>query len=205
MVKAFIDLCVTGYSGELVKVLKVLGFKAVMVTSYDKRVSRADDLVIVRGVVLSSSSDKELRNKLRGIKEEYVIVFTRPLSISAARFSGRDSRIDGVFIDQDTLHYIDRAQISLMKQFSKPLILPLSSFLNTSARIKSMIYRRVIYAFNNGVNIIPVSYASGMYEVMIPISTIKLLEQLFGINEEYWLYMLTSGAKELLIKNGVKI
>ncbi len=201
----FIDLCIEKIDEPMAKLLVLMGYKAAAVLEYEEKTGRIDKLFIIRCKLLRSRKESSLRKALRGIKGEYPIVLVEPMDIQSARFAGRDSRIDGILIGEASLRVIDRAQISLMKQYSKPLILPMKIFYNMDSRRKAMVYRRIAYAYDRGVNIIPVSYASEIYDILIPQSITKLLEHYFGINNRYWLYMLTSGVGEILVKNGVRV
>lgn len=199
--KAFIDL----YIKRLVKpsILKHLGFTAVVVEEYEKRVDNVDGLHIVRGILLSATRLGELKEKLRGIKEKYPIVLVDPLSVEVARFAAHDGRVDGIWLDEENIKIVDKAQINMMRQYSKPLIISIREYLSLPGQYKSMIYRRIKLAIDRGVTIIPVSGATSHKEYIVPSTMVYLLSFLFDTDYKYWIYTLASASREILLRNGV--
>ena len=204
--RIFIDLWINSSDTKLLRFLVKLGYRVAASTEIDKRVLEEEDLLLIRKTVVEASSRSELREKLRGIKNDYVIVSVKPISIDAARMAAHDSRVDTIIVDQDSLKYIDKAQMSLMKQFSKPLEIPFKTFLYASDRVKAMIYRRInYYLYYTKLPLIISSGASHWNELMEPRSTIYLFSKLFNIDEEKVLLYMTSYPREIIVRNGVSI
>ncbi|ABN69954.1 RNase P subunit p30 [Staphylothermus marinus F1] len=205
MKKIFIDLWIKEINEEIIYFLEKLDFIGVAVEELNTRYKKIDDLVIVKKVVISADKRSELRKHLQGIKNRAVIVSVKPLSVEAARMAAHDGRVDTIIIDEDSLYYIDKAQINMMKQFSKPLEFPLNDFLKASRKYQSMIYRRINLALQRNIPLIMSSHATKASELLNPVGATYLSKILFNINVKQALIYLTSYPRELIIANGVKI
>ncbi len=201
--RIYIDLWVKKLDDKTLYLFKKLGYKAI---AHEGESIATKDIVVVKKKVVRVSSKSELLEALKGIKRDKVIVSVKPLSIEVARAAAHDSRVDTIIIDRESLKYIDKPQINLMKQFVKPLELPLSSFLKYSPSIRAMIYRRIKYYFFYAKQpIIVSSCAETWNEIMIPKSTIYLLSQLFDLSPKETILFITTYPREILIHNGVSI
>lgn len=205
MKKVFIDLWVRKISDEIIYFLNKLGFIGVAAENINVKYKKLNGLIIVKKTVITAEKRSELRQKLQGIKNRAVIVSVKPLSIEVARMAAHDRRVDTIIIDKDSLYYIDKAQINMMKQFSKPLELPLSDFLRTSKKYQSMIYRRINLFLRKNVPLIISSHAERISELLNPIGTIYLSRMLFDIDAKQALLYLTTFPRELIVANGVKM
>ncbi|ADI32702.1 RNase P subunit p30 family protein [Staphylothermus hellenicus] len=205
MKKIFIDLWIKEINEEIIYFLDKLGFIGVAVEDLSTRYKKINNLVIVKKAVISAEKRSELRKHLRGIKNKTVIVSVKPLSIEAARMAAHDGRVDTIIIDKDSLYYIDKAQINMMKQFSKPLEIPLNDFLKANRKYQSMIYRRINLALQRNIPLIISSHATKTSELLNPVGATYLSKILFDINIKQALIYLTSFPREIIVANGVKI
>ncbi len=207
--KNYIDLWVKNIDIEMIRVLDKLGYIAIAVESLPDNLDRDSNkysIHIVEKKIIEASSKKELREKLYNIKKKPCIVSAKPLSKEVARMAGHDSRVDTIIIDADTVKYIDRNQINLMKEYSKPLELPINIWFSTPYRIRSMIYRRInYYLLRTSLPLIISSSASKWNEIMIPRSIITYMALSFGMSREELIASLTTYPREILVKNGVSI
>lgn len=200
--RIYIDLWIRVLNDKIVSLLKKLGYKAI---AYEGEINTGvNDLIIVEKKVIRISNKKELRNTLRGIKRNKVIVSVIPLSTEVARMAAHDTRVDTIIINYESYKYIDKHQLNLMKIHCKPLELPLSQFLKYKPSIRSMIYRRIKYYFiHTKQPIIVSSYACSWNDILIPKSTVYLLSHLFDINSRQSLLLITTYPREILTRNGV--
>ncbi len=205
MINDFIDLFVEDPNDKVLRLLKHFGYRAIVTDKARDKIQRVNGIVIVKGLLLSSKDEKSLRARLKGVKEEYSIVLIEPLSTAAARFAAHDSRVDGIALTCRNTLYMDPGQAGMMKQYSKPLILPLKDLIKCPYRIVSRIFRRIILFRSKDINVIPVSRSSETGDVMNPTTTPLFLSYLFGLNKGYWLYSISNAPREILVKNGVKI
>jgi len=201
--KIYIDLWIKSLDSKTAEILRKLGYKAIAVE--EERECVADLLVITKRVI-EANTRKEIKEKLHGIKRKHVLVSVKPLSIEAARMAAHDSRVDTIIIDDTCYKYIDRNQINLMKQHSKPLELPLGRWLAYTPRKRSAIYRRVMYyLFHTKMPLIVTSCAKNWNELLVPRSTIYLLSIAFHIPLSQAVLSLTSYPRELISRCGVSI
>ncbi len=205
MINDFIDLFIENINEQVLRLLNYMGYRAVVTDKVKEKIQRINGIVIVKGLLLSSRNEKNLRAKLRGIKEKYAIILIEPLSTATARFAAHDSRVDGITLTCKNTLYIDPGQAGMMKQYSKPLILPLKDLVECPYKIVSRIFRRIIFFRNKGIDIIPVSKTNSPSYIMNPITTPLFLSYLFGLDKSYWLYSISNAPREILVRNGVKI
>ncbi len=205
MLRGYIDLWLKDFNEETYKTLVNLGYKAVAVEDYHATTKRLPELIVVRKKVVSAESRKELREKLHGIKSDNIIVSVRPLGVEAARMAAHDKRVDTIIMDDETLYYIDKAQLNMMKDFNKPLEICVTELLRFSPRKKAMIYRRINFALRRNIHLVLVSCASNWNQVLIPVSTVYLFSLLANIPLKKALETITSAPHAILAKNGVKV
>jgi len=208
--RIYVDFWIKTLDEKTTTLLKKLGYRAAVYEGgdLDSEASKVADreLTIVGKVVLTESSKDELLRKLRGIKSKRVVVSVKPLSVEVARLAARDSRVDTIVIDSDALHYIDKAQLNLMKQFFKPLELPINDFIQSSLHVKAAIYRRIHYYMLHTKNpLIISSKASTWYELYSPLSLVNLVSTLFGIEPREALLYLTTYPRGILTRIGVSL
>ncbi|MEM1825727.1 MAG: RNase P subunit p30 family protein, partial [Desulfurococcaceae archaeon] len=144
---------------------------------------------------------------LKNIKRERNIVSVKPKSVEASRMAAHDTRVDTIILDENTVYYMDKQQFSLMKQYSKPIEIPLNTFYSSiDSSLKSMIYRRVkYYLYYTKQPLIVSSRASEWYELMNPKIAVLILSQILGIDKRLALSYLTIYPREILVYNGVSI
>lgn len=193
---------------RMIMFLKKMKYNVVVVEDIDiNEPLRKDSILIVKKVVIEARDRNELRNSLRNIKKTKNIVSVKPKGIEAARMAAHDTRVDTIILDSDTVDFLDKQQFSLMKQFNKPLEIPvciLYSSLDSS--LKSVIYRRIkYYLFYTKQPLIISSRASSWNELMIPKSTTLLVSTIFGVDQRIALSYLTTYAREILVYNGVNL
>ena len=201
----YIDLWIKRIDNKLVETAHKLGYKALGVEGLDRKVIRKNNILLINKTIISARTKKELKKKLEGIKTKSVLVGVRPLSIEVARMAAHDKRIDTIIIDNETLYFIDKTQIHVMKYYGKPLELPLNIFLKLMPRKKAMIYRRIKLYLDNNMPLFVSSMSRKWSELYEPVSTVYLLKQLFEIPVKDALLMLTNYPLELLAYNGVKL
>ncbi len=200
----YIDLWVKKIDDKLLETAYKLGYRVLGVEGLNKKTIRKNHVLLVSKIVVSAKRKKELKKKLEGIKTRSVLVGVRPLSIEVARMAAHDKRIDTIIIDDETLYYIDKTQIHVMKYYRKPLELPLSVFLSLSTRKKAMIYRRIKLYIDNNMPLLVSSMSKTWSELYEPISLIYLLKELFEMPLKEALLTLTNYPLEILASNGVK-
>lgn len=205
MLRGYIDLWLRDFDEEMYKTLVNLGFKAVAVEDYYTATKRLPELIVIRKKIISAESRKELRDKLRGIKSENIIVSVRPLGVEAARMAAHDRRVDTIIMDDETLYYIDKAQLNLMKDFNKPLEICVTKLLCFSPKKKAMIYRRINFAIRRKIHLVLVSCASSWNHVLTPISLVYFFSLFANIPLRKVLEAITSTPHAILARNGVKI
>ena len=168
------------------------------------KVREVNNVKFVKRITIEARSEKEIREKVRGIKVYYPIVAVKPLSTQVARFAARDGRVDLVVLDRDTIEYIDKIQAGMMKQFGKPLEVCINCFLKASSREKGMIFRRIRLFHYYSVPIIYSSGASRWNELIHPKGISALLSTLVDVPKASIVYGLSSIPLEILTKNGVR-
>jgi ribonuclease P/MRP protein subunit RPP1 len=203
--KIFIDLWVKGINEKIIDYLIKLGYKAVAIEELSSKVKRFNELIAVNKVVVEAETKKELRRKLQGIKTRAIIVSVKPFGIEAARMAAHDGRVDTIIIDKDTLYYIDRQQINMMKHYVKPLELPLNNYLGIDDKLRAMIYRRINLYLRKKMPLLISSGASYWYELLVPRSAVIMLKILFGISVRNGLLFMSNYPLEILVANGVRV
>jgi ribonuclease P/MRP protein subunit RPP1 len=203
--KVFIDLWIRRINDKTINYLVKLGYRAIAVEELSSRVRRFNGLIAVNKVVVEAENRKELRRKLQGIKTRAVIVSVKPFGIEAARMAAHDGRVDTIIIDEDTLYYIDKQQINMMKHYVKPLELSLNNYLRIDDRLKAMIYRRVNLYLRRKMPLLVSSGASDWYELLVPRSAVTMLKILFGISVRNGLLFMSNYPLEILVANGVRV
>lgn len=193
---------------EILNLLHRMKYRAVVVENLDcnKSITRGN-IVIVKKIVIETDSRKELKKSLKNIKRERNIVSVKPKSVEASRMAAHDTRVDTIILDENTVYYMDKQQFSLMKQYSKPIEIPLNIFYSSiDSSLKSMIYRRVkYYLYYTKQPLIVSSRASEWYELMNPKIAVLILSQILGIDKRLALSYLTIYPREILVYNGVSI
>ncbi len=203
MITGYIDLYIPRITRKLLGVARSLGYKIIVSSATDKRIEKMDSVLIVRGIVITEENASSLKHRLKGVREKYVIVLVKPLSTPTARLAAHDSRVDGVVISCDNTAYIDPGQAGLMRQFSKPLILPITILSDCDERGLARIYRRILLFRSRDLDILPASFAENVGDLIAPWTTPRLLSEIFGLGWDYWLYGISNAPNELLVKNGV--
>jgi len=208
--RIYVDFWIKTLDEKTITLLKKMGYCAAVyeVSDVDSEALNTKDaeLTIVGKVVLAESSKDELLRKLRGIRSKRVVVSVKPLSVEVARLAAHDGRVDTIIIDSDTLHYIDKAQLNLMKQFFKPLELPINDFIRSNPHVKAAIYRRIHYYMLYTKNpLIISSKASAWYELYSPLSLVNLVSTAFGIEPSEALLYITAHPRGILTRIGVSL
>ncbi len=201
----YIDLCVDVEKsdlGEAAKVAYELGYTALGVEDkgYSWKIKRINGITLYKRITITAEKEKELKEKLRGIKLKYPIVAVNPLGIQAARLAARDGRVDLVVLSTDSLDYIDKAQVSLMKQYGKPLELHVNSFLRMSGRARAMVYRRLNLFYRY---LVPVVYSSGAKnwpQLIHPEGIVSLFSTLLELPRNSIRYSISSLPLEMVSK-----
>jgi len=206
-VKIYVDLWIKTLDDKTIAILKKLNYRAVAYEGEDVvESSVGEQLIIVRKKVIAESNKRSFLNALKGVRQEKVLVSVKPLSVDVARTAAHDSRVDTIIIDRDTAEFIDKAQLSLMKQFSKPLELPLREYLSYDPSTKAIIYRRLQqYLAYTKQPLIISSKASNWFEVFSPKSLISLTSILLGVDHRTALLYITTYPRELLANIGVNL
>lgn len=189
---------------KLTLVARRLGYRALLVEeggSWDSTVSM-NGVTLVKKQVISSLNEKELKKALSKSSSKSTVVSVRPLDVSAARLAARDSRVDAVVLDLETLNYIDKQQLSMMKRFSKPIELPLK-LITGGERALAKVIRRLIYAACIEVPLVFSSKASDWSELYYPKSIALLLSQVLSLEPGDLLSGFTTIPREILVKKGV--
>ena len=168
------------------------------------KIKEINGVKFIKRITIEARTEKEIRERVRGIKVNYPIVAVKPLSIQVARFAARDGRIDLIVLDRDTIEYIDKTQAGMMKQFCKPLEFCINCFLKASSREKGMIYRRIrLFQYYN----VPIIYSSGAShwnELIHPKGIVKLLSTLVDVPMTSIVYGLSSIPLEVIVRNNVR-
>ncbi|MCX8199450.1 MAG: hypothetical protein N3E36_05425 [Sulfolobales archaeon] len=190
---------------KLTLIARRLGYRALLIEDGESLVSstRMNGVTLVKKQVITSLNEVELRKALSTTSKS-IVVSVRPLGVSAARLAARDSRVDAVVLDLETLNYIDKQQFSMMKRFSKPVELPLK-LITMGERALAKVIRRLIYAAHIEVPIVFSSKASDWSELYYPKSIALLLSQMLSLEPVVMLSGFTTIPREILVRKGVKL
>lgn len=203
----YVDLWINISNGldKIADIIKLMGYKYVCIEDHNLkwRIKVVKNIKFVKRITIEADSEREIRERIRGIKVDYPIVAVKPLSTQVARFAARDGRVDLVVLDGDTIEYIDKIQAGMMKKFGKPLEVCINCFLKVSLRKKGMIFRRIKLFYYYGVPVVYSSGASKWYELLHPKSISALMSTLVDIPKTSILYGLSSIPLEILVKNNV--
>ncbi len=191
---------------KLTLVARRLGYRALLVEDGDSWASATsmNEVILVKKQVIASLNERELKKALSTSTSKSTVVSVRPLEVSAARLAARDSRVDAVVLDLETLNYIDKQQLSMMKRFGKPIELPLK-LIAGSERALAKVIRRLIYAAHLEVPIVFSSKASDWSELYYPKSIALLLSQMLSLEPGALLSGFTTIPREILVRKGVKL
>lgn len=190
---------------KLTLIARRLGYRALLIEDGESLVSstRMNGVTLVKKQVITSLNEVELRKALSTTSKS-IVVSVRPLGVSAARLAARDSRVDAVVLDLETLNYIDKQQFSMMKRFSKPVELPLK-LITMGERALAKVIRRLIYAAHIELPIVFSSKASDWSELYYPKSIALLLSQMLSLEPVVMLSGFTTIPREILVRKGVKL
>ncbi|MCS7128404.1 MAG: hypothetical protein RMI83_03925 [Desulfurococcaceae archaeon] len=190
---------------KLTLIARRLGYRALLIEDGESLVSstRMNGVTLVKKQVITSLNEVELRKALSTTSKS-IVVSVRPLGVSAARLAARDSRVDAVVLDLETLNYIDKQQFSMMKRFSKPVELPLK-LITMGERALAKVIRRLIYAAHIEVPIVFSSKASDWSELYYPKSIALLLSQMLSLEPVVMLSGFITIPREILVRKGVKL
>ncbi len=191
---------------KLTIVARRLGYKALLVENKEGWTSATNmnEVVLVGKKVIASLNERDLKKALSTSTSKSAVVSVKPLDVSAARLAARDSRVDAVVLDLETLNYIDGQQLSMMKRFSKPIELPLKLILG-GERALAKVVRRLIYAARLEVPVVFSSKAIDWSELYYPKSIALLLSQLLSLELEAVMSGFTTIPREILVRKGVKL
>ena len=200
-----IDMDSLCYSDKCIETYILLGYKAACIQGLKHKIIRRDKFVAIRKSVIQSEKQKELKNIIKEEKTRSFIISVIPLSIEVSRFAARDGRVDTVILAPESIRYIDKTEITMLKRFSKPLEIPVNTLLSQPPSIKAMILRRIDLALKYGVPIILSSGAREWNEILSPVSFIALGSLILNNTMKEVMVMLTNYTRELMAKNGVRI
>ena len=142
-------------------------------------------------IVLASNDVNDLKNTLRRVDYKTCFVSVEPLSTQVARWSAHDTRVDSLLLTSRNIDVFDKAQAGIMKYYSKPLEVGISTLL-LEGDIGAKVYRRIrLYAFYK-VPLIVSSVASAWYELVHPRSIVSLLTISYDLPREYAIQAITS-------------
>ncbi len=190
---------------KCIETYTILGYRAACIEGLNRKIIRKNNFIAVRKSTIYSESQKSLKHDIRNEKSRSFITAVVPLSIEAARFAARDRRVDTVVLVSDSVRYIDKTEIAMLKRFSKPLEVPINTLITSPSSVKAMIIRRIDLALKYNVTIILSSWAHEWNEIPAPISYTALGSILLRIPMKDVLVMLTNYTRELMVKNGVHI
>ncbi len=207
--KGFVDLWVDidpSLIDKVVDIAYTMGYTVLCIEDkgFNWRTKRWNKVLVVKKRTIEVAGEKNLKEKLRGIKTVYPIVSVKPLDVQAARLAARDGRVDTVVLDKDSIDYIDKTQALMMKQFRKVLEVPINVFLESSNKIRAMMYRRIHMFYYYDVPVVFSSHARDWNQLIHPRSLVELLHTLTNIDRKYLAYSLSGLCVELLSKNGVR-
>ncbi len=190
---------------KCIETYTILGYRAACIEGLNHKIIRKNNFIAVRKSTIYSESQKDLKHDIRNEKSRSFIIAIVPLSIEAARFAARDGRVDTVVLIPDSVRYIDKTEIAMLKRFSKPLEVPINILITQPSSVKAMIIRRIDLALKYNVTVILSSWAHEWNEILAPISYTALGSVLLRIPMKDVLVMLTNYTRELMVKNGVHI
>ncbi len=190
---------------KCIETYTILGYRAACIEGLNHKIIRKNNFIAVRKSTIYSESQKNLKHDIRDEKSRSFIIAVVPLSIEVARFAARDGRVDMVVLIPDSVRYMDKTEIAMLKRFSKPLEVPINTLITQPSSVKAMIIRRIDLALKYNVTIILSSWAHEWNEILAPISYTALGSILLRIPMKDVLVMLTNYTRELMVKNGVHI
>ncbi len=190
---------------KCIETYTILGYRAACIEGLNHKIIRKNNFIAVRKSTIYSESQKNLKHDIKNEKSRSFIIAVVPLSIEVARFAARDGRVDTVVLIPDSVRYIDKTEIAMLKRFSKPLEVPINTLITQPSSVKAMIIRRIDLALKYNVTVILSSWAHEWNEILAPISYTALGSILLRIPMKDVLVMLTNYTRELMVKNGVHI
>ncbi len=170
---------------EMLALLRKLHYDVIAVEGLKERViSNGDDIRILKRVTLEASNESEAKRKLRGIKQRYDIVALKPKSYGVARLAARDSRVDLILVDEDTLKYVDLSEIRLLENSRGAFELSLHTLYRNRYNVRFMgfLQKKLRLLIHYDAPIVISSGAKNMYELWHPKQIIGLLI-LYGMSE----------------------
>jgi len=200
-----IDIGSLCHSDKCLETYALLGYRAACIHGLKHKIIRKDGFIAVRKSIVHGERQKELKNIIKEEKKYSFIISVTPLSIEASRFAARDGRVDTVVLAPESIRYIDKTEITMLKRFSKPLEIPINILMSQPPSIKAMILRRIDLALKYSVPIILSSGAEKWNEILPPISFIALGSIILNNLMKEVMVMLTNYTRELMAKNGVHI
>ncbi|WFO76046.1 RNase P subunit p30 [Desulfurococcaceae archaeon MEX13E-LK6-19] len=207
--KGFVDLWVDidpDLIDRVADIAYTMGYTVLCIEDkgFNWRTKRWNKVLVVKKRTIEAAGEKNLKEKLRGIKTVYPIVSVKPLDVQAARLAARDGRVDTIVLDKDSIDYIDKTQALMMKQFRKVLEVPINVFLESNNKIRAMMYRRIHMFYYYDVPVVFSSHARDWNQLIHPRSLVELLHTLTGIERKHLVYSISGLCVELLSKNGVR-
>ena len=170
---------------KMLALLKKLHYNVIAVEGLKERViSNEMNIRILRRVTLEASNENEAKRKLRGIKQRYDIVALKPRSYGVARLAARDSRVDLIPVDEDTLRYVDLSEIRLLKGSRGAFEFSLSTLYRNryNARFVGVLQKKLRLLIRYDAPMVISSGARNIYELWHPKQVIGLL-MLYGVDE----------------------
>ena len=178
----FIDVYVEHCNRTLVEYARKLGYSILACQVIEEQLNDIP-VGIVGKSVITASSVKELKNKLREADYRRNIITIHPLSIEVARWASHDNRVDSILLTGENIEVFDKKQASIMKYYSKPLEILLPLLLHGDHEIRGIINRRLNLFTRSKVGFLIGSKAREWSELYSPFSIIKILSTQYDIPE----------------------
>lgn len=199
----YIDLWIKSLDPELCRMLHETGYSIIVLEGTYPSV--CEGILVFEKKIVEAASRKELLHKLRNVDRKYV-VSVKPRSVESARVAARDSRVDTIILDEDSVRFMDKHQFNLMKQFVKPLEFSLNTWLRTSLKNRALVHRALFTCIHRyGLPIVVSSGASKWNEVIHPKSAIEFLSSLLNIPPIISNLYVSVYPRDVLVRKGFNI
>ncbi len=175
---------------NIIRLLIRMGYNIICIESSNdiflelKKQAEKQNIQLLKRITVTSATDSEGKNKLRGIRTKYHIVSFNPIGLSAARLAARDTRIDTILFTLHSCSYIDKTQLRMMVKNNKTLEIPLKEVVNNIHNYKfiSKLKKTLKVAEKLDLNIVVSSASETVFELWHPIHKISIL-RLLGLSK----------------------
>ncbi|MCY0867902.1 MAG: ribonuclease P [Desulfurococcus sp.] len=190
----FIDVNVAKCNEQILRVAERLGYSYLACSSMHNGFTGR--VKAVGRVVVKAESVSELKRVLAGDLQGYVSIV--PLTVSTARWSSHDGRIDSIMMTGENLELFDKKQFRTMKIYRKPLEVSMRDLTSLSGSEGGRFYRRLNLAVRMGVQLVVGSGAEDWWDLLHPRVIVSFLKVAYDIPETKALMSITATPAQIM-------